>query len=76
MDALAPEQLVHTGARDRMRASAHATFADNILSPIFEFNCAHYFAPLLAAHRAWLTMLAERGIVERAKAVGNSARTR
>jgi argininosuccinate lyase len=69
MDALAPEQLVHTGARDRMRASAHATFAENILCPIFEFNCAHYFAPLLAVHRAWLTMLAERGIVERTKAV-------
>jgi argininosuccinate lyase len=51
-----------------MRASAHATFADNILSPIFEFNCAYYFAPLLAAHRAWLTMLAERRIVERATA--------
>lgn len=51
-----------------MRASAHATFSDNILSPIFEFNCAYYFAPLLAAHRAWLTMLVECSIVERAKA--------
>ena len=68
MDALAAEQLTHTGARDRMRASAHVTFADNILSPIFEFNCANYFAPLLAAHRAWLTMLAECRIVDRAKA--------
>ncbi|HZQ44856.1 MAG TPA: argininosuccinate lyase [Acidobacteriaceae bacterium] len=68
MDALAPEQLTHTGARDRMRASAHVTFADNILSPIFEFNCAHYFAPLLAAHRAWLTMLAECRILDRTKA--------
>jgi len=68
MDALAVEQLTHTGARDRMRASPHVTFADNILSPIFEFNCAHYFDPLLAAHRAWLTMLTECRIVDRAKA--------
>jgi argininosuccinate lyase len=67
MNSPAPEQLAHTGARNRMRASAHVTFAENILSPIFEFNCEHYFAPLLATHRAWLTMLVERGIVERSK---------
>jgi argininosuccinate lyase len=53
-----------------MRASAHATFANNILSPIFEFNCEHYFTPLLAAHRAWLTMLVEADIVKRSAAVG------
>lgn len=46
-----------------MRASAHPTFAEQILSPIFEFNCRQFFAPLLAAHRAWLAMLVECGIV-------------
>lgn len=60
----APVQLIPSGARDRMRASAHPVFAEQILNPIFEFNCRHFFAPLLAAHRAWLTMLAERGIVK------------
>lgn len=64
----APAQTLTSGARDRMRASAHPTFAEQILSPIFEFNCRHFFAPLLAAHRAWLTMLVERGIVERGPA--------
>jgi argininosuccinate lyase len=60
----APAQALPSGARDRMRASAHPIFAEQILSPIFEFNCRHFFAPLLAAHRAWLTMLVECGIVE------------
>jgi len=64
----APAQLPASGARDRMRASAHPVFAEQILSPIFEFNCEHYFAPLLAAHRAWLAMLVERGIVGRKQA--------
>ncbi|HEV2325826.1 MAG TPA: argininosuccinate lyase [Terracidiphilus sp.] len=59
----APAQLITSGARDRMRASAHPVFAEQILNPIFEFNCRHFFAPLLAAHRAWLTMLVECGIV-------------
>lgn len=54
---------MQSGARDRMRASAHPTFAEQILSPIFEFNCRQFFAPLLAAHRAWLAMLVECGIV-------------
>ena len=64
----APAQLTPSGARDRMRASAHPVFAEQILNPIFEFNCRHFFAPLLAAHRAWLTMLAECGIVGRGPA--------
>jgi argininosuccinate lyase len=51
------------GARDRMRVSAHPEFARHILEPIFELNTRLYFAPLLAAHRAWLLMLAERKIV-------------
>lgn len=51
------------GARDRMRESAHPEFARHILEPIFELNSRLYFRPLLAAHRAWLLMLAERGIV-------------
>src|SRR3989440_6517720 len=50
-------------ARDRMRAAADPVFAQRILEPIFEFGCRHHFAPLLDAHRAWLVMLAERGIV-------------
>ncbi|MDA8108839.1 MAG: argininosuccinate lyase [Betaproteobacteria bacterium] len=57
------------GARDRMRAEANAVFARHILEPIFEINCRLYFRPLIAAHRAWLLMLAERGIVSRAHAV-------
>lgn len=67
----APAQLIPSGARDRMRAPAHPIFAEQILSPIFEFNCRNFFAPLLAAHRAWLTMLVECGIVKRepAKAI-------
>lgn len=67
----APAHSIPLGARDRMRASAHPTFAEHILAPIFEFNCRHFFAPLLAAHRAWLTMLVETGIVKRkpAKAI-------
>ncbi|MGH9589869.1 MAG: argininosuccinate lyase [Terracidiphilus sp.] len=60
----APAQTTPSGARDRMRASAHPVFAEQILNPIFEFNCRNFFAPLLAAHRAWLTMLVERGIVK------------
>ena len=57
------------GARDRMRAEANPVFARHILEPIFEVNCSLYFRPLIAAHRAWLLMLAERGIVSRAHAV-------
>src|SRR5438552_666898 len=53
------------GARDRMRTAPNPVFAKRILEPIFEFNCRHFFAPLIAAHRAWLTMLAERNIVAR-----------
>jgi argininosuccinate lyase len=60
----APAQTIPSGARDRMRASAHPIFAEQILTPIFEFNCRHFFAPLLAANRAWLTMLVECGIVK------------
>ena len=60
----ASAQTIPSGARDRMRASAHPIFAQQILNPIFEFNCQNFFDPLLAAHRAWLTMLVERGIVE------------
>src|SRR5437867_2532787 len=56
------------GARDRMRAAPDPVFAQKILEPIFEFNCRHLFAPLIAAHRAWLTMLAECNIVPRAAA--------
>ena len=59
------------GARDRMRAEPDLVYAGCILEPLFEFNCRHFFHPLIAAHRAWLTMLAERGIVagERAAAI-------
>ena len=47
-----------------MRASeSHPTFAKNILEPLFELNAKLYFDPLIAAHRAWLTMLAEQQIV-------------
>src|SRR3954470_9721414 len=56
------------GARDRFRAEPDATYAKHILEPIFEFNCRYNFAPLIAAHRAWLTMLVERNIVPRASA--------
>src|SRR5688572_31500129 len=51
------------GARDRMRAAPDPVFARRILEPVFEFNCRHNFLPLIEAHRAWLTMLAERRIV-------------
>jgi argininosuccinate lyase len=51
------------GARDRMRVDLNATYARCILEPIFEFNCKYNFYPLVEAHRAWLTMLAERKIV-------------
>src|SRR3982751_5841184 len=51
------------GARDRMRAAPDPVFAQQILEPIFEFNCRHNFHPLIEAHRAWLVMLAERRIV-------------
>src|SRR5688572_24704791 len=53
------------GARDRMRASANPVFAKQILEPLFELNCRLFFHPLIAAHRAWLIMLAERNIVAR-----------
>src|SRR5918911_4333926 len=56
------------GARDRMRADPNPVFAGRILEPIFEFNCRHNFTPLIAAHRAWLTMLAETDIVPRDQA--------
>lgn len=57
-----------SGARDRMRASAHPVFAARILEPIFEFGAQHHFYPLIDAHRAWLVMLAERRIVPAAQA--------
>src|SRR5262249_39866758 len=57
-------------ARERMRASAHPTFAKNILEPLFDLNAKLYFYPLIAAHRAWLTMLAEKKIV----AIGAAAK--
>lgn len=59
------------GARDRMRVQANPVFARHILEPIFETNARLYFKPLIAAHRAWLVMLAERRIVsiEHAKAI-------
>src|SRR5665213_4105646 len=69
MNTSVPALATPSGARDRMRASAHPVFAEHILSPIFEFNCRHYFGPLLAAHRAWLTMLVECGIVARRQAI-------
>jgi argininosuccinate lyase len=56
------------GARDRMRVPPHPVFAAHILEPIFEINARHYFHRLIAAHRAWLLMLAERGIVVAADA--------
>ena len=56
------------GARDRMRVPPHAAFASHILEPIFELNSRHYFFRLIAAHRAWLLMLAERGIVPKGDA--------
>jgi len=56
------------GARDRMRVEANPVFARHILEPIFEINSRLYFNPLIAAHRAWLVMLAERGIVPGADA--------
>src|SRR5690349_937366 len=56
------------GARDRFRAEPDTIYAKHILEPIFEFNCRYNFAPLIAAHRAWLTMLAERNIVPRSSA--------
>lgn len=59
------------GARDRMDANLDPVFTAQILEPIFEFNCRHYFGPLIAAHRAWITMLMERGIVD----PGKTART-
>jgi argininosuccinate lyase len=51
-----------------MRAAPNPVFARQILEPIFEFNCRHHFRPLIEAHRAWLVMLAERGIVAREQA--------
>src|SRR5438874_6389835 len=51
-----------------MRVEPHPVFAQRILEPIFEFNCRHNFLPLIEAHRAWVTMLAEREIVPRASA--------
>src|SRR5688572_18229646 len=51
------------GARDRMRAEPNAVYGRHILEPIFEFNCQHNFYPLIDAHRAWLIMLVERGLV-------------
>jgi argininosuccinate lyase len=59
------EAKPQAGARDRMRAAADPVFAKNILEPIFEFNCRWNFYPLIDAHRAWLTMLAEKSIVPR-----------
>ncbi len=56
------------GARDRMRASAHPAFAKNILEPLFELNARLFFHPLIASHRAWLTMLAEEKIVPKDRA--------
>jgi argininosuccinate lyase len=63
-----PQFSAPSGARDRMRSSPDSIFAKHILAPIFEFNCRHYFAPLIAAHRAWIIMLHECGIVDRQKA--------
>ena len=51
------------GARDRMREDPSAVFSLRILAPIFEVNSRYNFHPLLAAHRAWLAMLAEQAIV-------------
>lgn len=51
------------GARDRFRESANAVYARQILEPIFEYNTRYNFYPLIDAHRAWLTMLAEEKIV-------------
>ena len=51
-----------------MRAEPNEVFARQILEPLFELNCRHFFRPLIDAHRAWLIMLAERGIVARAPA--------
>jgi len=51
------------GARDRFRQPPNAVYAKQILEPIFEYNCRYNFYPLIDAHRAWLTMLAEEKIV-------------
>src|SRR5688500_14822720 len=51
------------GARDRMRAPADPVYAAQLFEPLFELNCRHFFHPLVDAHRAWLTMLAEQSIV-------------
>ena len=47
---------------------ANPVFAKNILQPLFELNARLFFHPLIAAHRAWLTMLAEEKIVPAKKA--------
>jgi len=64
----APDRNAHGGARDRMKVPPDATFARHILEPIYEINARHYFHRLIAAHRAWLVMLAERRIVDRTHA--------
>jgi len=64
----APDRTAKGGARDRMKVPPDATFARHILEPIYEINARHYFHRLIAAHRAWLVMLAERRIVDRAHA--------
>src|SRR5581483_7969890 len=56
------------GARDRMRDDPNPVFAERILKPIFEVNSEHNFDRLIAAHRAWITMLAENNIVPRERA--------
>lgn len=56
------------GARDRMRVPPDPTFAAHILAPTYEVNARHYFHRLIAAHRAWIVMLVERGLVIRGHA--------
>ncbi|MBO0891282.1 MAG: argininosuccinate lyase [Acidothermales bacterium] len=57
-----------TISRERLQQAPGQVYTDTILEPSFRFMQQHYFAQLTETNKAWVTMLAETGIVPRDRA--------
>lgn len=55
-------------SRHRLSAAPSDVYTRTILEPSFRFMLEHYFDGLLDTNEAWITMLAEQGIVEKSAA--------
>lgn len=50
-------------SRERLQQPPGQVYTETVLEPSYRFMQQHYFAPLAETNKAWVTMLAETGIV-------------